>query len=210
MEVLLDGKEISKSITAEGTLKDAILQMQQDMCPPDHLVIKIQCNGQEIVGEEMETSLSKPVSSYEKLEVTTSSRENLITDAMSQASLSLQETETNCQQVAAMLTEGNSAEGIEALGKCLQIWQQIHEAVGKSIIMLGIDPDNIMIQGESFETVISKPKDILMQIKQALKAQDYVLLADILQYEFKEVTDQWHLIIAKIRQEAEELELSTR
>lgn len=209
MEVLLDGKEISKSIKAEDTLKDAILHMQQEICPPDHLVIKIQCNGQELVGDEMETGLSKPVSAYEKLEVTTSSRENLITDAMSQASISLQETETSCQQVAEMLTEGNSAEGIEALGQCLQIWQQIHEAVGKSIIMLGIDPDNIMIQDESFETVIRKPKEILLQIKKALQSQDYVMLADILQYEFKEVTDQWHMVIAKIRQEAEELQLST-
>ena len=77
-------------------------------------------------------------------------------------------------------------------------------------MMLGIDPENIMIQNESFETVISKPKEILLQIKKALQSQDHVLLADILQYEFKEVTDQWHLIIARIRQEAEELQHATQ
>ena len=206
MEVLLDGKEISQDLAAEGTLKEALLWMQTKLCSPDHMVIGIRCDGRDIHGAEMDANLNKPVSTYDKLEVITSTRENLITDAMSQASISLQESEVACRRVAELLTEGNSVEAIETLGECLKIWQQIHEAVGKSIILLGIDPENIMIQDESLDRVISKPKDILMQIKQALQSQDYVMLSDILQYEFSNVTDQWHSIIARLRQEAEDLE----
>jgi hypothetical protein len=44
-----------------------------------------------------------------------------------------------------------------------------------------------------------------VQIKGALQAQDHVLLADILQYEFADVTEMWHTMIARIQQEADDL-----
>jgi len=205
VEVLLDGKEVSKSIAQDSTLKDALHYMQSNLCPRDHLVIKVRCNGEDIPGEKMEASLSKPISTLEKVEVVTSTREHLITDAMTQASISLEDTESACKKIAEQLTEGKNTEAIESLGECLRIWQHIHEAVGKSLMMLDVDPATMMIQDESIDVVIAKPTEVLMQIKQALMAQDYVLLSDILEYEFTSVTDQWHSIIARIRQQAEEL-----
>ncbi len=205
MEVLLDGQEVSKSIAEDSTLKDALHYMQSNLCPKDHLVIGVRCDGEEIPGDRMEASLNSPISTLNKLEVTTSTREYLITDAMTQASISLEETETACKQVAKLMTEGNNPKAIETLGECLRIWQHIHEAVGKSLMMLDVDPTTMMIQDESVDVVISKPIDVLMQIKEALQSQDYVLLSDLLEYEFSNVSDSWHSVIARIRQEAEEL-----
>lgn len=205
VEVLLDGKEVGKSIAEDSTLKDALHYMQSNLCPKDHLVIGVRCNGEEIPSEKMEASLNEPISTLEKLEVTTSTREHLITDAMTQASISLEDTESTCKKVAELFTEGKNPEAIESLGECLRIWQHIHEAVGKSLIMLDVDPTTMMIQDESIDVVIRKPIDVLMQFKQALQSQDYVLLSDILEYEFSNVIDSWHSVIARIRQEAEEM-----
>jgi hypothetical protein len=57
--------------------------------------------------------------------------------------------------------------------------------------------------------MIGKPKNVLLQIKSALQARDHVLLADILQYEFSEVTKSWHDLIAGLRREAENLIMSS-
>jgi hypothetical protein len=103
-----------------------------------------------------------------------------------------------------MLTEGKTSEAIEMLGDCLRIWQQIHDAVAKSIQMLDLDLTEVTIKDEPMLDVITQPKETLVQIKQALQAQDYVLLADVLQYEFGNVTDRWYLLIARLRQEAED------
>ena len=51
--------------------------------------------------------------------------------------------------------------------------------------------------------VIGKPKEVLLHIRNALLAEDHVLLADVLRYEFDDVTNSWYALIARIRQEAE-------
>jgi hypothetical protein len=153
----------------------------------------------------MASTLSRPAGSFELLEVFTSTREDLVAEAMNQASASLEETESVTQNVAELLMEGKAGEGIERLGECLRIWQQIHDAVVKSLELLRLNPEQLTVRDEPLLTALERPKDVLLQIKAALQAQDHVLLADILQFEFAEVTDMWHTMIARIRQEADDL-----
>ena len=94
---------------------------------------------------------------------------------------------------------------MEALGQCMAVWQQIHDAVSKSIQMLQVDPEQMGINAERLIDVIAKPKEVLLQVKEALESQDHVLLADTLKYEFGDVAQQWHAVIGRIRQEAEDL-----
>lgn len=106
--------------------------------------------------------------------------------------------------------EGKTVEAAETLGECLRVWQQIHEAVGKSIEMLQLDPEQATVNEQPLFELISKPKEILLQVKEALQDRDHVLLADLLQYEFPEVTSRWHAVVAKLQQEAESLHASRR
>ena len=75
----------------------------------------------------------------------------------------------------------------------------------------GIDVDlpdtttqQLRIRDEPLVNIIGMPKDTLLQVKGALEAEDHVLLADILQYEFTDVTERWHALISMLRHEAEE------
>ena len=100
----------------------------------------------------------------------------------------------------------NTVKAVESLGQCLRIWQQVHEAVAKSIEMLRLDTDHTIVGDEPLTNLIMKPKDVLLQVRDALKVQDYVLLADLLQYEFGSVTELWHTLIGTLREQAEVLE----
>ncbi len=204
MEVLVDGNPVNEAFIGNSTLKDALLHVQSDLCAPAHVVISVRCDGQDISGDAMAATLEQPASSFSQIEVFTGTKETLVTDAMTQASASLLETEPACKRIAELLNEGRTVEAVEALGECLRIWQQIHEAVGKSLQMLELDADKAMIADEPLLEVIGKPKETLLQVKQALESQDHVLLADVLQYEFGEVTEKWRALIAWIRQEAED------
>lgn len=208
MEVYVDDVPIDTVFEGAATLEDALAHVQSHSCPADHLVIGLRCDGQDVPGNAMADTLRRPASSCELLEVFTGTKATLVTDAMAQASACLTETQEACQRVAGLLTEGKTVEAAEALGECLRVWQQIHEAVAKSIQMLQLDASKTTVNDEPLLAAITKPKEILLQVKEALQVRDHVLLADILQYEFPEVTAQWHAIIAKLRQEAEALETS--
>ena len=68
-----------------------------------------------------------------------------------------------------MLVEGKTDEAVKELGDCLRIWQQIHEAIAKSIELLGVDPDKLMVRDETLMDAIGRPKNVLLQIRDALR-----------------------------------------
>jgi len=205
----VDDKKVDDNRVVGGTLADTLRDVQAHCCPPPRILIGFRCDGNEVAGAAMATTLSRPAGSFELLEVFTGTREDLVADAMSRASASLEEAEGVTQNVAELLMAGKSSEGIERLGECMRTWQQIHDAVVKSLGLLRLDAEQLTVRDAPLLAALERPKDVLLQIKGALQAQDHVLLADILQYEFTDMTDLWHTMIARIRQEADDLRAVT-
>jgi len=209
VEVFVDDNKVDAAFASEGTVEDALRRVQSDLCPPGRMVIRLSCNGEDIRSDAMAATLRKPASSFERLDVFTDVKGALVAEAMIQAATSLEQTEAECGRVAELLTEGKIAEGVDTLGECIGAWQQIHEAVAKSIQMLELDVEKTTFNDERLIEMISRPKEALLQIKDALRSQDHVLLADVLQYELNDVTGQWHAIIAELRKRAEDLSASS-
>ncbi len=204
MDIFINDDKLDAPTSDEQTVQDAVMLIQESHCPKGHIVMGIMCDGVPVEGGKMAEAMARPAVELERLDVITSTKESLVTDAMVQAAATLQETENACQRVAELVSEGKSQEAVVLLGQCLSVWQQIHEAVAKSIAMLDLDADSVTIRDESLAAILGKPKGVLLQLKSALEAQDHVLLADILQYEFSEVTDSWHAVISMLRSEAEQ------
>lgn len=204
MKILLDGRTIDESVTDDATLETTLRRVQDVHCPPSRLVVGIRCDDREVSGNDMNAKLGEPSATVEKLEVFTSTRQELVISALGQASSTLGETEAVCRRAGELLNEGKAAEGIKTLGTCLTVWQQVHEAITNSLSMLEIDVESMTIRDEPLLDVLARPRDVLVQLKEALTAQDHVLLADVLQYEFGNATDQWYAVIAAIRQVAED------
>lgn len=209
MDLFVDDKKVDDDRVFGGTLAETLRDVQDHCCGPPRIVVGFRCDGNEVAVAAMAATLNRPAGSFELLEVFTSTREDLVADAMNQASASLEEVEGVTQNVAELLMEGKASEGIERLGECMHMWQQIHDAVVKSLGLLRLDAEQLTVRDEPLLTALDRPKDVLLQIKDALQAQDHVLLADILQYEFADVTNMWHTMIARIRQEADDLRAVT-
>ncbi|MEK7756211.1 MAG: hypothetical protein AAB385_03260, partial [Planctomycetota bacterium] len=168
MDLFVDDKKVDDDRVVGGTLAETLHDVQAHCCPPPRILVGFRCDGAEVAGAAMASTLSRPAGSFELLEVFTSTREDLVADAMNQASASLEETEGVTQNVAELLMEGKAAEGIARLGECLRIWQQIHDAVAKSLELLRLNPAQVMVRDESLFTALERPKDVLLQIKGAL------------------------------------------
>lgn len=205
MQVFVDDKRIDEEGIEGNTLGDALRHVQSHLPAAKKIVAGVLCDGETIAADDMVATLEKPLSQFERVDVITSTKEDLVIEVMTHASSSLEESETASQRVAKLLTEGKSAAARESLAECLRTWQQIHDAVAKSLSILQLDPETITIHEEPLIEALGKPREVLLQVKDALVAGDEVLLADILQYEFTDVVQTWHAILARIRQQAEDL-----
>ena len=206
MDIFVDGQSIDGGFVENiTTVEQAVQHIQADVCGSDRMVVSLRCDGQAVPAEAMTDTLSRSISSFDRLDIATGTKSSLVIEAMEQASTCLSETEAACRQTAEMLTEGKTAEAAQSLRDCLRVWQQIHEAVAHSIEMLRLDLEQATVNDRPLLEIIGRPRDALLQVRDALQSQDYVLLADILQYEFSEVTDCWQAVIGRLRHEAEEV-----
>ena len=203
MELFIDDHKVETEFVGDGTLEDTLRQAQSDICAPGRMVVTVRCDDQDVPANDMASTLEKTASSFDRIEIFTSTQGDLVKETMTHAAESLTKTEAECDRIADCLTEGKTSDAMEALGHCMAVWRQIHDGVSKSIQILQLNPTEVQINGEPLIDVIARPKDILLQVKQALESQDHVLLADTLKYEFSDVMREWHAVLATIRKQAD-------
>jgi hypothetical protein len=206
VELFVNDARVEDFRCEAATLGDAIRQVQDACCPAGHIVVAFRCDGLEIPAHEMDAQLQRPAAEFKRLEVLTGTQSQLVRDAMTQAHEALDATAEELGSIADQITAGQIVEGVESLARSLNVWQQVHEAIAKSIQMLRLDPEGMEVEGESLVHAIRRPKDMLLQIKDALVAKDYVLLSDVLHYEFEQTIGTWRAIIGEIQRLAIEQE----
>lgn len=203
MTWLLDDQPLDTSALGDGDLETALRQVQADHCPSDRLIVRLRCDGADVAADSMASTLGQPASSFGKIELFTSTRGALVHEAMTQAGTSLREAEERCRHAGELINQGRSADGISTLGECVPVWHQVHEALAKSINMLDLHADEIVIEDHPLEEILARPRELLMQVKEALEQRDSVMLADLLIYDFAEATAQWQLIVNYLIEAAE-------
>lgn len=206
MELFIDDQRVNAPLPTVESLEQALRHVQDHLCAPGRLVVGMRFDGQEVPASGMAAVLSRPVTGVGRMDVTTGTRRDLITDAMTHASRLLDETQQICERAAGLLVEGKTQDGIQTLGDATRAWQQIHEALAQSLRMLNADLSTMRVQDHTIEEALERPREALMQIRQALQAGDFVTLADILQYEFADATELWQVMIAQVHRLAEELQ----
>lgn len=164
--------------------------------------MSLRCDGRDVVDDAVAEVLHRPAEGIHRLEVTTGTKAAVVADAMTRASDSLEQSTALGQQAAEFFMEGKTVEGVEVLGECARFWQQIHHALEHSIRMLNLDAQAVHVGGLSLHEVLDQPKDVLLQIKQALLSKNHEMLADVLQYEFSDASAMWFTVITHLRQEA--------
>lgn len=204
MNFFLDDRIIEPEAGEGATLEAVFRSIQGALDDANRIVVSFRCDGEEMVGPPMIAALRKPADSFLRIDAYTTTKPELVLETMTHADESLDEVEVDSEEVAKMLVQGRSADAIPKLGVCLKIWQQVHDALTKSLALLDLDPAQLDVRDQTFDAAMTRPRDVLLQIKNALLAQDYVLLADVLQFEFSEVTEIWHAMITRVREEAEE------
>jgi hypothetical protein len=209
MKFFLDDQAVSDREHDDGTLEQSLRAVQSTLENAKRILVGFRCDGEDMIGLAMTEALKQPAASFDRIDAYSTTRTELVVETMTHASASLEEAEGSIHEIARMLTEGRAKEAIPQLGECLTVWQQVHEAVWKSLTLLELDPAKVKIGDETVDATLARPKDVLTQIKNALLAQDHVLLADILQYEFTDVTEMWHSLIDRLNQEAAAREAST-
>ncbi len=198
MELYLDGRKCACDHEPGATLDDVLDSVRKNNVESNRAILGLVCDGIDVVGDEVLSMLGAHADDYKRIDVETGAPNELIAHALEGAAEMLRSAETKRADVVTMLQEGKTGDAIILLGECLGHWQQINEAIAKSVSLLSAVGMSIEEELEKLSNALEPVTEKLNDIKDSLKSQDYVALSDILEYELDHVTASWQAVIDTI------------
>ena len=192
MKLTINGVE-QKESEFKGETLEAILDMMVKNTPGSY-IRRIWLDQQEFPSDDRETLQKKPVD-INSLEVELADLKDLVATNLSNALDYLEKLIPGFDQAADLFRTGNEQEANKYYIQILDGMDWFSEVV--NVVMSsegeGQEPEN------SLRIRQAKLTDLMSQMLEANKNQDWVLLADILEYEMIPFYKEWQTILSKLK-----------
>ena len=154
-------------------------------------------DGQEPDFSDLDALRATPTDAH-RVQVETADPREMAMDALVAMEQALDQADTAKDKAAELLQRNQPQAALAQLGACLGVWQQAQQCVSQSARLVGIDLDQIDIDGQNVQTMASHFATQLREIRRALEDQDYVALGDVLTYELGETGRNWRSAIVSL------------
>ena len=198
MELYVDGCMRSQVGEPDETLDQTLEPLRQENSETDRVIVELVCDGIEVIGDDLLTTLAGKASQFERIDVRTSTPHALVADALHDALEAYDAASHEQAAVVELFGQGKSADAIRLLATCLDRWRQINDAIAKSISLLGAKVTALRERADMLVRKLDPVKLHLSQIKDSLVSKDFVPLSHILQYEFQSSSRCWQDVIKEI------------
>ena len=192
MKLTINGVE-QKESEFKGETLEAILDMMVKNTPGSY-IRRIWLDQQEFPSDDRET-LQKKTADINSLEVELADLKDLVATNLSNALDYLEKLIPGFDQAADLFRTGNEQEANKYYIQILDGMDWFSEVV--NVVMSsegeGQEPEN------SLRVRQAKLTDLMSQMLEANKNQDWVLLADILEYEMIPFYKEWQTILSKLK-----------
>lgn len=198
MDIYLDDNRAALAATAEMTLGELVAATKQDLSARGRMLVGIVCDGLDVTGEGFAQQLQQPLSAFSRVDLQSADPTELAAEGLRTAGALLDATEEAIPEIVQEIAEGKLAEAMPKLGECCQAWLQVHEGICNVTTLRGIDPHKFVVDGGAMMAQLNVPADRLKQLRDALEAKDFVLVSDVLTYEFGEAIASWRALLAAL------------
>ena len=180
----------------EGETVSAILDTMVQQTPGSY-IRRIWLDDQEFPSDDREALQKKP-SDIDSLEVELANLKDLVATNLANALDYLKKLIPGCEQAADLFRAGNEQEANKYYLQILDGIEWFSQVV--SVIMSPDEGETELpdTDDESLEVRQKKLTDLMSQMLEANENQDWVLLADILEYEMVPFYKDWEKILSKL------------
>ncbi len=203
MQVFLDQQPLSADLASPETLAEWAAYASQQAQAHSRVVVGIACDGEPVNEDRLEAMLEAQANQFQRVDFSTCQATALAGAALGQAAELLGQLGASQTSAAELFNQGQSGKAIDVLQTTFFGWNQVQVAVTKSSQLLQWSLDDMTVGEEPVIVIFERLAELLREVRQALESQDYVLLADLLQYEFGEVTARWQSLLEHFRQLAD-------
>lgn len=192
MKVFINGKEETPSCQGE-TLGDFLVHVEQGGLAQGSVIRSIKLNGQESAPDSAVTRRT-PLSEIETLEMEVSTLQGIIEKNIENADAYLIRLIPGIEKAVDLFRTGNEQEANQFFINIIDGMDWLSQVLDMILAGKEISPDTV-IDGKSFQDRQACLVDFTRQMVDANKNKDWVLLADLLEYEILPYYEEWaHLL----------------
>lgn len=169
------------------------------------LLIRVRVNGADATPESLEEQLPAPIGSFERLELISDQPKAIVLDVLREAQRQFSNSFEHIKDASDAFSAGDPAAAMTQLAHSVEIWAKTQEAVVKSVSLLKLDLDAVVVEDRPLAEWLQEVVKQLSDVSSAIKDRDHVLLADILRYEFDESLQAWERLLAGIMEHVTDL-----
>jgi hypothetical protein len=180
---------LQKGLTEQSTIGEC-LKWAQGQLPAGRVLVKIQLGDTVLEGEALTQARREPLGGA-TLALTSAVQKELSLTMLGKLAALIDWLAPQHKDVAGMLERGQTQVALDRLKGILSAWQEIQSAYGNLAKMMELSLKELPVRELTGEAVLEEFCRQLAEVQTALHNRDFVLLADILQYEMDGAIANW-------------------
>jgi hypothetical protein len=191
MKILIDDRPVEESEVTGDSLEAMLQNIIELHLPEGHLAQKVLVNGEHYVEEVPHDAAQVPRAGIETLKVITLSREDIASEFMDHGPEILGTILEAAPRVAELFRVADEAEANEHYLAFLESLQNFLKMVSLATDALGIGPETPFVDGRTLAQESEELNRIVQEMLGVQEDQDWVLLADLVEYDLYEALVRW-------------------
>jgi len=196
MKLLINGKEEAVSCMGE-TLGDLVLHIEKQGVAQGNVVRSIQIDGKES-SPDSPVARKTPLSEIETLEIEISTLSDIVNKNIENADAYLIRLIPGIEKSVELFRMGNEQEANKFFINIIDGIDWLSQVLDMILAAKAISPDAVF-DGKSIQDRRTSLVDFTQQMVDANKNQDWVLLADLLEYEILPYYQEWSNLLPRFR-----------
>lgn len=205
MRAFLDEQSID---VPDGSIATAIATARAAAGANGRIVVDVLVDGERLDDEALDSPSALPAGDIE-LKCISADPGQLVAESFRDVANALINARAVQREAAEALQTGKLDAAFEGLTGVLEVWEAVHRVTDQGPALIGVplatlapQPDSSS-KGRDVHAELTSLSSTLQQVKDAVAAQDWSTLADLLSHELDSAADRWSRLLLALAERAE-------
>ncbi|MCD6257129.1 hypothetical protein J7J45_03580 [Candidatus Aerophobetes bacterium] len=183
MKIVIDGFEDLVIAEEDETLRQLLVQLDKWIRENNRVIVQIKLEGRCLSELDEKVVFDRKVREFKTLELFTANLWQWAIDSLEEIKVYLPEIAKKMEQVSLLIQQGDSKKAFSLLDRYIGLWERINQTLRTIEKIFALDYNKIFLKKNGDSYNMEELVQLLEEAKRAIGDNDFLALADILEYE---------------------------
>lgn len=199
MEISLDRKRLGLERAQSNNLEEILMKVMSEHVQPGKIITAVKLNGTGYSEKNPHDAASVPMKDIRTLEIDTMSAEEMARHFFTKGGKYLDLLIKGAEKISELFRVADETEANDHYVEYLENLQLFLQMIAQCTEVLHLDLSAIPFQKATVKDEVQKLSGVIDQMRKVQENEDWVMLADLLEYELIPLLKEWNGILALLQ-----------